>query len=95
MWCKKVGIEGPGGHIPMAPWTPQPVGMGMAKMHQSSTLQNPGKGQGPLLPQAKGGTESLDSPSVSSGAINRQVGVRSHRKSKRKETWQLQERCKF
>lgn len=43
-------------------------------MAKSSTLQNPGLGQEPFSPQAKGSTGSLDSSNISRGSTNSQVG---------------------
>lgn len=51
IWFRQVGIQAPGGHILMSPWTPQPMGRCMAKKHQSSALQNTALGQEPFSAQ--------------------------------------------
>lgn len=51
IWFRQVGMQAPGGHILMSPWTPQPMGRCMAKKHQSSALQNTALGQEPFSAQ--------------------------------------------
>ena len=76
------------------------MGRHMAKKHQSSAFQNTRLGQEPFLPQGKGGTGSLDSPSIkqpSRWVQVLEVNLKNDFKKAKEnqETQQLQERCKF